>query len=101
MDPTRLVGPAWSDFEATTINALLRADYALNNWALTVEAGHSEMERDRRLPIFHFARAADVATGQGFIRGSTQNHQVDSDMGAPSCSAASKPALWSTASPWA
>ena len=81
VDPTRLVGPAWSDFEATTINALLRADYALNdNWALTVEAGHSEMERDRRLPTFRFASAADVATGRGLVRGTTQNHQVDSDM---------------------
>ena len=81
VDPTRLVGPAWSDFEATTINALLRADYAFNdNWALTVEAGHSEMERDRRLPTFRFASAADVATGRGLVRGTTQNHQVDSDM---------------------
>ena len=81
VDPTRLIGPAWADFEATVINALLRADYALNdNWALTVEAGHSQMERDRRLAIFRFARAADVATGRGFIRGNTQNHQIDSDM---------------------
>ena len=39
------------------------------------------MERDWWLPIFRFARAADVATGQGFIRGNMQNHQVESDMG--------------------
>ncbi|MBO9883097.1 TonB-dependent siderophore receptor [Xanthomonas sp. D-109] len=81
VDPTRLVGPDWADFEATTRNALLRADYALaDGWALTVEAGHSEMARDRRLAIFRFANNAGVASGEGSIRGNQQHHVVDSDL---------------------
>lgn len=81
VDPTRLVGPDWADFDATTRNALLRADYALaDGWALTVEAGHSEMARDRRLAIFRFANNAGVASGEGSIRGNLQRHAVDSDL---------------------
>ncbi|MFC6839711.1 TonB-dependent siderophore receptor [Xanthomonas theicola] len=81
VDPTRLVGPDWADFEATTRNALLRADYALaDGWALTLEAGHSEMARDRRLAIFRFANNAGVASGEGAIRGNQQHHVVDSDL---------------------
>ncbi|WP_254458587.1 TonB-dependent siderophore receptor [Xanthomonas sacchari] len=81
VDPTRLVGPDWADFDATTRNALLRADYALaDGWALTVEAGHSEMARDRRLAIFRFSNNAGVASGEGSIRGNLQRHAVDSDL---------------------
>ncbi len=81
VDPKRLVGPDWAQFEATTRNALLRADYALaDGWALTVEAGHSEMARDRRLAIFRFANNASVASGEGSIRGNQQHHVVSSDL---------------------
>lgn len=81
VDPRALVGPDWSIFEATTKNASLRADYALNDdWALTVEGGHSEMARERKLAIFRFTNAAAVATGAGRITGNMQHHAVDSDM---------------------
>lgn len=81
VDPKRLVGPDWANFEATTRNAMLRADYALaDGWALTVEAGHSDTARDRRLAIFRFANAAAVATGAGSIRGNIQHLDVDSGM---------------------
>ena len=81
VDPRRLVGPDWSIFAAASRNAQLRADYALDaDWALTVEAGHAETARDRRLPIFRFTNAAAVATGAGRITGNMQHHVVDSDM---------------------
>lgn len=81
VNPRNLVGPDWSTFEATTRNALLRADYALaDGWTLTAEAGHSGMARDRRLPIFYFDSASSVASGDGYIRGNMQHHVVGSDM---------------------
>lgn len=81
VDPRRLVGPDWSIFDAHTWNAQVRADLALNDaWALTVEAGHSDLARDRRLPIFRFTNAAAVATGAGRIVGNIQHQVVDSDM---------------------
>ncbi|WP_343730415.1 TonB-dependent siderophore receptor [Duganella sp.] len=81
VDPKRLIGPDWARFEAETKNILLRADYALSDdWALTVEAGHSETARDRALPIFRLTNAAALATGAGRITGNLQHSVVDSDM---------------------
>ncbi|WP_296943920.1 TonB-dependent siderophore receptor [uncultured Massilia sp.] len=81
VDPRRLVGPDWAIFAAQTRNAQVRADVALaDTWALTVEAGHAETARDRRLPIFRFDSAASVATGAGRIAGNLQHSVVDSNM---------------------
>jgi iron complex outermembrane receptor protein len=81
VDPKRLIGPDWARFEAQTKNALLRADYALSDdWALTVEAGHSETARDRSLAIFRLTNAAALLTGAGRITGNLQHSVVDSDM---------------------
>lgn len=81
VDPRRLVGPDWAIFNAETRNAQVRADLALSDaWALTVEAGHSEMARDRRLALFRFTNAASVTTGAGRITGNMQHHVVDSNM---------------------
>ncbi|MYM29162.1 TonB-dependent siderophore receptor [Duganella sp. CY15W] len=81
VDPKRLIGPDWATFEAETKNLLLRADYALSdNWALTVEAGHSETARDRGLAIFRLTNAAALVTGAGRITGNLQHSVVDSDM---------------------
>nr|WP_307688826.1 TonB-dependent siderophore receptor [Variovorax ginsengisoli] len=77
-DPDKLLGPTWADFEAEVTNTQLRADYALSsNWALTVEAGHSEAERTRRLPIFS---NYNVTTGQGRITGNVQDLEQTSNM---------------------
>lgn len=81
VDPRRLVGPDWALFRTESMNAQVRADYALNDdWALTVEAGRARTERDRNLPIFRFTSAATVATGAGRITGNMQHLGVDSDM---------------------
>ncbi|WP_338762528.1 TonB-dependent siderophore receptor [Massilia sp. METH4] len=81
VDPRRLVGPDWALFRTETMNAQLRADYALaDDWALTVEAGRARTERERNLPIFRFTSAATVATGAGRITGNSQHLGVDSDM---------------------
>jgi iron complex outermembrane receptor protein len=81
VDPTKLVGPDWSKFETDTRNILLRADYALSdNWALSVEAGQSSVERGRQLATFSFANNAGVASGDGSIKGNIQNSQYQSDM---------------------
>jgi iron complex outermembrane receptor protein len=81
VDPKRLIGPDWARFEAETKNVLLRADYALgDDWALTVEAGHSETARDRSLAIFRLNSAAALLTGAGRITGNLQHSVVDSDM---------------------
>jgi iron complex outermembrane receptor protein len=81
VDPKRLIGPDWAKFDATTKNLLLRADYALtDDWAVTVEAGHSETARDRALAIFRLTNAAALATGAGRITGNLQHSVVDSDM---------------------
>lgn len=79
VDPARLVGPDWAVFRTESTNVQLRADYALDdNWALTLEAGRSEVERDRTLPIFRFTNgAAAVASGAGRIQGNIQQaHNV-------------------------
>ncbi|CDG82093.1 TonB-dependent siderophore receptor [Janthinobacterium agaricidamnosum] len=81
VDPTTLVGPDWSIFNATTRNAQLRADYALNdNWALTVDGGHSDTSRERRLAIFRFNNNAALQTGAGRITGNIQNQVVNSNV---------------------
>ncbi|RZT05720.1 iron complex outermembrane recepter protein [Duganella sp. CF402] len=81
VDPKRLIGPDWAKFDATTQNLLLRADYALtDDWAVTVEGGHSETARDRALAIFRLTNAAALATGAGRITGNLQHSVVDSDM---------------------
>jgi len=81
VDPRQLIGPDWSAFEAQTKNAQLRADYAITDgWALTVEAGHSETARDRRLAIFRLNNAAALATGAGRITGNIQHSVTASDL---------------------
>lgn len=81
VDPKKLVGPDWATFRAETTNIQARADYSLSdNWALTVEAGRSKVDRDRTLPIFQFTNAAAVATGAGRIRGNMQNNVNTSDL---------------------
>lgn len=78
VDPKQRVGPDWSKFETTTRNALLRADYALaDDWALTVEAGRSSIDRDRSLPVFYLD---DAASGDGYIRGTIQHLHAVSQM---------------------
>ncbi len=77
-DPRKLVGPAWAVFDAETTNAQVRADYSLGDqWALTLEAGRSEVQRDRRLPIF---RLGNAATGAGTVSGNQQRLVAGSDM---------------------
>ncbi len=81
VDPRSLVGPDWALFKTTTKNGQVRADYALSDdWALTVEAGHSETARERNLAIFRFTNAAAVNTGAGSITGNMQHLVVDSTM---------------------
>lgn len=81
VDPKQMSVPGWSTFEATTRNAQVRADVALSdNWALTLEAGQSQAERDRQLPIFTFTNAAAVASGNGSIRGNIQHAEYSSDL---------------------
>ncbi|MCR6475988.1 TonB-dependent siderophore receptor [Variovorax sp. ZS18.2.2] len=77
-DPDKLLGPAWAVFDAEVTNTQLRADYSLsNNWALMVEAGHSEAERDRRLASFG---NYNVQTGLGRITGNDQSLKQTSDL---------------------
>jgi iron complex outermembrane receptor protein len=81
VDSRKLVGPDWATFAATSKNVQVRADYALDeDWALTLEAGHAEVARDRSLPVFRFTSNATVATGAGRITGNIQHLGVDSDM---------------------
>jgi len=81
VDPSKLIGPDWATFRATTTNALLRADYAVSDrWMLTAELGHAQVERKRQLAIFRFTNAASVATGAGNIRGNSQEMTLNSDM---------------------
>ena len=81
VDAKKLVGPDIATFETSTRNAQVRADYALSdNWALTVEAGQSQVARDRKLAIFSFASNAAVATGAGSIRGNIQTLEAQTDM---------------------
>ena len=77
-NPDKLLGPPWAVFDAEVTNTQLRADYSLGgNWALTVEAGHSEAERDRRLASFS---NYNVLTGAGRITGNDQSLKQSSDL---------------------
>lgn len=77
VDPKKLVGPDWSTFEAETRNVQVRADYVLNDtWVLTVEAGQSQVERDRQLPTFTLS---NTATGSGSIKGNIQTINASTD----------------------
>ncbi|MGJ7493397.1 TonB-dependent siderophore receptor [Variovorax sp. ZT4R33] len=77
-DPTKLLGPRSAVFDAKVTNTQLRADYALtDNWALMVEAGHSEGERDRRLASFG---SYNVRTGAGRITGNDQHLEQSADL---------------------
>ena len=77
-EPDKLLGPAWAVFDAEVTNTQLRADYSLGgNWALMVEAGHSEAERDRRLASFS---NYNVRTGAGRITGNDQSLKQTSDL---------------------
>lgn len=81
LDPTRLVGPDIALFDATSKSIALRADYALaDGWALTVEAGRSQVARERNLAIFRFTNPAAVASGAGRIAGNAQHSVVDSSI---------------------
>jgi iron complex outermembrane receptor protein len=81
LDPRRLVGPHIARFDATSKSASLRADYALaEGWALTLEAGRSQVARERNLAIFRFTNAAAVASGAGRIAGNAQYSVLDSDI---------------------
>jgi iron complex outermembrane receptor protein len=81
IDPRKLVGPDWALFKTETKNAQLRADYALNDdWALTLEGGKSQTERERNLAIFRFNNNAAVVTGAGRINGNSQELGVDSTL---------------------
>ena len=77
-DPDKLLGPPWAVFDAEVTNTQLRADYSISdNWALTVEAGHAEAERDRRLASFS---NYNVLTGAGRITGNDQRLKQTSDL---------------------
>jgi iron complex outermembrane receptor protein len=77
-DPTKRLGPLSAVFDAKVTNTQLRADYALTDtWALMVEAGHSEGERDRRLASFG---NYNVRTGAGRITGNDQHLEQSSDL---------------------
>lgn len=80
VDPRRSVGPDLK-FGTKAVNALVRADYALNNdWVLTLEAGHAQTDRDRNLATFRFTNNAAVATGAGRLQGNSQHLRVDADL---------------------
>jgi iron complex outermembrane receptor protein len=77
-DPTKRLGPLSAVFDAKVTNTQVRADYALTDtWALMVEAGHSEGERDRRLASFS---NYNVRTGAGRITGNDQHLEQSSDL---------------------
>ncbi|MFP5475230.1 MAG: TonB-dependent siderophore receptor [Gammaproteobacteria bacterium] len=77
-DPTRLLGPTWAPFSAEVTNTQLRADYSINSdWALMVEAGRSDAERDRGLATFS---NYNVTTGRGRITGTVQHLEQTSQL---------------------
>ena len=77
-NPKKLLGPDWAVFDAEVTNAQLRADYSLSpDWALMVEAGHSEADRTRRLPsIGNY----NVRTGAGRLTGNSQDLAQSADL---------------------
>lgn len=81
VDARKLVAPANTAFDTESSLAQVRADYALSDqWALTLEAGHSQTLRDRNLAIFRFNDQASIATGAGRITGNSQHLAVGSDL---------------------
>ena len=81
IDPQKLVGWSGSRFETDALNALVRADYALDDtWVWTAEAGKARTSRDRNLSTFTFTSASTVATGDGRIRVASQHSNVESDV---------------------
>lgn len=77
-DPTRLLGPTFAPFSAEVTNTQLRADYSINSdWALMVEAGRSDAERDRGLATFS---NYNVNTGRGRITGNVQHLEQTSQL---------------------
>jgi iron complex outermembrane receptor protein len=77
-DPRKLLGPGWAAFDAEVTNTQLRADYSINSdWALMVEAGRSEAQRDRSLASFS---NFNVATGAGRITGNVQHLEQSSQL---------------------
>jgi iron complex outermembrane recepter protein len=63
----------WQRYDAEATNVLVRGDAALSDaWALTIEAGRAETERDRRYSQF---QNYDLATGDGELRISFANGQ--------------------------
>ncbi|MFM8766363.1 MAG: TonB-dependent siderophore receptor, partial [Rubrivivax sp.] len=63
-DPTRLIAGTWPENDASAKNALLRADYTINeNWYALVEVGRAQTRRDKRdySEIVNY----NLATGEG------------------------------------
>lgn len=72
-DNTRNLAGRWQRYDAKATNALLRADIGLGDtWALTLETGRAETERDRRFSQF---QNYDLATGEGTLAISFANGQ--------------------------
>lgn len=64
-DNTRNLASSWQRYDAEATNVLLRGDLALgDNWALTLETGRAETERDRRFSQF---QNYNLATGAGTL----------------------------------
>jgi iron complex outermembrane recepter protein len=65
-DNRRNLAGQWQRYDASATNALLRGDISLgDNWAVTLETGRAETERDRRYSQF---QNYDLATGNGSLR---------------------------------
>jgi iron complex outermembrane receptor protein len=82
-DNKRNLAGEWQHYDAKATNALLRGDLALGDaWSLTMETGHAETGRDRRLGQF---KNYNLATGEGqldisFVDGqrfTNTNHRVE------------------------
>lgn len=72
-DNKRNLAASWHHYDANATNALLRADIALGEtWAVTLETGRAQTERDRRFPQF---LNYNLATGEGTLNTSFVNDQ--------------------------
>lgn len=72
-DNKRNLAANWHRYDAEATNALLRADVALGDvWAVTLETGRAQTERDRRFPQF---LNYNLATGEGTLNTSFVNGQ--------------------------
>jgi len=63
-DPTRLIAGTWPQNDASARNALLRADYTINeNWYALAEVGRAQTRRDKRdySEIVNY----NIVTGEG------------------------------------